>query len=189
MCIDIIKHFERHLGPIQHGWNSKLDGWHAPFQVIQMGGGSIKGAKVLVTLGLSNYSLSINDKSTHLRQELMFMFYEEDGPRNLPAVLQQVGLEALSRDKAYSLGEVLGPRGELTTGSELEALFITQPVYLPDSFHVFRPVGDEPIVIGWLVPITVSEAAYIKIHGRLSFEDKLELFDPDLLNFNRKAIL
>ena len=185
----LVEHFERYLGPIQKGWSKEADGQLLPFQVILMGGGPIAGAQVLLTLGLSDRALRVGNTSKRLRQELMFMFRESDGPRNLPGVLQHVALEALAKDQAYGVGDVLGPRRELRMGSTLEALFVAPPVYLPDSFHVFRAAGSDPVVVGWLVPIAASEAAFVKSRGSSGFEDELERFDPDLLDFNRKAIV
>jgi hypothetical protein len=118
----------------------------------------------------------------------MFMFRTSDGARNLPGVLQQLGTEALVKDQAYGLGDVLGPRGELRVGSIMEALYVAPPVYLPESFHVYRPHDGEPVVMGWLVPISASEAEFVRVHGASRFDDELGRHDPDLLDFDRRPI-
>lgn len=185
----LVEHFERHLGPIQHGWSSNAEGLAVPFQIIQLGGGTIEGVQTLVTLGLSNFPLCVGGTSRRLRQELMFMFRESEGPRTLPALLQQVAGEALERDQAYSVGEVIGPRNDLSAGSSLSALYVAMPVYLPDSFHVHESPALGSVVVGWLVPITSSEAAYVRVHGAPTFDHELARHDPDLLDFRRGGIV
>lgn len=185
----IVEHLEHYLGPVDAGWSRDADGRRMPFQLALFHDSPIKGAWVLATVGLSSVQLRVGQTEKRLRQELMFMFRGSEGPRNLPGVLQQVALEALARDQAYAVGDVLGPRGELRTGSILEALYVSAPVYLPDAFHVLRPEGGDPIVIGWLVPVSASEAAFLRARGGSRFEDELERSDPDLLDFERDAIV
>ena len=91
---ELIQHFEKHLGPVVSGWTKGANQQQLPFQVVLMQTSPIEGARVLTTLGLSNVALRVGSTSRRLRQELMFMFRASDGPRNLPGVLQQVGLEA-----------------------------------------------------------------------------------------------
>ena len=184
----LVDHFEKHLGQVVSGWSTDADGQQVPFQVALYESSPSVGARVLATLGLSNVPLRVGGTQRRLRQELAMMFRESDGPRNLPGILQQVGLEALAKDQAYAVGDILGPRGELRTGSALEALYVAPPVYLPDSFHVFRTETSEAIVIGWLVPISASEAHFARARGVSSFEEQLERLNPDLLDFKRSPI-
>lgn len=187
MTAPLIQHIEQHLGRIEGGWSKDAHGQALPVQVVLLGKSPVAGAKVLCTLGLSNVALGVGDGARRLREELVVMFREEDGERNLPAVLQQLAMEALSRDRAYSVGDVIGPRDELRTGSALSAFYVALPVYMPDSFQVCR-TAPEPIVFGWLVPITRSEAKFIEARGADAFEDLLEAAEPDLLDFGRSGI-
>jgi len=184
---NLIEHLETHLGQIVGGWDRDADGNKSPIQVVHFEKCPMPGARVLTTLGLSKFALGYRDGSRRLRQELVMMCREADGYRNLPGILHDVALEALSKDRACAVGDVLGPRGELVTGSPLEALYVTLPVYLPETFHIFK--GDEySIVFAWLVPITASEANLVRSKGRIAFEDVLEKFDPDMLDFARPSI-
>jgi hypothetical protein len=185
----VVDHLEQYLGRILHGWSMDEDGQKLPFQVVQFERSPIQGAQVLATLGLSHVPLRVGNTQRRLRQELIMMFRESDGPRNLPGILQQIGLEALARDRAYAVGEVIGPRSELQTGSALEALYVTVPVYLPDSFQAFKPEVGDGVVFGWLVPISRSEAEFARTQGRMAFEKELERTDPDLLDFKRSAVV
>jgi hypothetical protein len=123
-----------------------------------------------------------------LRQELVAMFREADGHRNLPGILQELAAEAITKGSAYSLGDVVGPRGELRVGANVSAVYTALPVYLPDSFHVCRSTP-EPVVFAWMVPITDAEAVFARTRGRAAFEDALEATDPDLLDYSRGSIV
>ena len=186
---DLIQHLEIHLGQIVGGWSQHEEGKRLPFQIALFERGPVPGSRTLATLGLSDVRLKLGETERRTRQELVLAFRDDFGYRNLPGVLQQVGLEAIQRDRAYLAGEVIGPRGELITGSELEALYVSVPVYFPEGFHVCRPPVGEPIVFGWLVPICGSEASFICNQGWAAFEQKLEHHDPDLLDFGRRSII
>jgi hypothetical protein len=46
----------------------------------------------------------------------------------------------------------------------MEAVYAAIPVYLADQFAVYE--GDEkPVVIVWLVPISATEASYVRRYG------------------------
>jgi hypothetical protein len=117
------------------------------------------------------------------------MYRDADGPRNLPGILQQLALEAIAKDRAFSVGDVAGPRGELRAGATLEALYVAVPNYLPDSFQVLRRDTEEPIVFAWLVPISATEASFARAEGRDRFEAALQECNPDLLDFARSSIV
>jgi Suppressor of fused protein (SUFU) len=188
MIPPLIKHCEDHLGPIISGWSRNTTGDQLPFQVALFEKSPLPGVQVLCTLGLSNVLLRVGEGTRKLRQELVAMFREIDGPRNFPGILQQLGMDALGSGAAHALGDVIGPRGELRAGSSVSALYTALPVYLPDSFHVCRRTPD-PVVFAWMVPITDAEAEYARRQGREAFEAALESADPDLLDISRESIL
>ena len=188
MTPSLIKHCEDCLGPIVSGWSKDATGAPLPFQVALFERSPLPGVRVLSTLGLSNVPLRVGQGTRRLRQELVAMFRDPDGPRNLPGLLQQLGTEALRKDAAYALGDVVGPRGELRLGANVSALYTALPVYLPDSFQVCRSTPD-PVVFAWMVPITDAEAVFATTRGRDAFEAALESAAPDLLDVSRKSIL
>ena len=67
----------------------------------------------------------------------------------------------------------------------MEAMYVAIPVYLPDDFAVY---DDEQIVIAWLVPISPSEADFVKSHGWGVFEKCLVKADPDLTDIFRPSL-
>ena len=190
MMPPLMRHIEDHLGPILMGWSADADGQTLPFSVVLCDYAPIPGMRVLVTMGLSTHLLSTGKPGKFLRQELVAIFREADGPRSLPGMIQQLGLEALSEGRAYALGEVIGPRGELVADSTVSAFYVALPVYLPQSFYVCRNAApNEQVVFAWLVPVTTSEAGFVRANGLAAFEDKLHRADPDLLDYKRSAIV
>jgi hypothetical protein len=184
----LIRHLEDHLGRITRGWRTGEHGGPLPFDVVELERSPLAGVKVLSTVGLSKTPLCVAGATKHLRQEYVAMFRESDGARNMPALLQQIGTEALAKGRGHMIGDVLGPRGPLRAGATVSALYVAMPVYLPESFASCRE-GDEAIVFAWLVPITAAEAHYIREHGSHAFEDLMERLDPDVLDLERQGIV
>jgi hypothetical protein len=184
----IIDHLEQTLGRIIEGWASDADGRKLPIQIALFPRGPAEGTRALATIGLSKHKLLMGDTGRTVRQELVIAFREEDGPRNLPGVMQQVAMAALDQGRAYLRGDVIGPRGPLFAGSSYEALYVAIPVYFPDSFHQFQPEAGDAIVLAWLVPITHGEAHLVQRRGWSFFEDQLEAQDPDLLAADRTGV-
>jgi len=185
----LMKHIEDHLGPILAGWTTDPDGNKQPFQIV-ICNSPVAGAKVLLTLGLSSKPLWTEAQGLR-RQEMLMMFRETDKPRSLPVVLQELALQAWSRDQAFALGDVIGPRGPIVEGGTVSAFFVAPPAYLPESFAFVRGIGPvrATVLFGWLVPIAETEAAFVRANGAEAFEDELMSSSPDLLDFRRASIV
>lgn len=180
----LIDHLERYLGEIEGGWSRDADGHQMPFQVARFPHGSGSGTVSFATLGLSRYPLR-DASGKEIRHELLMIVPERLREGVIPGLLQQVGQESLSAARPLLRGEVIGPRGALVAGSEMEAMYVAIPVYLPDDFAVY---DDEQIVIAWLVPISPSEADFVKSHGWRVFEKCLVKADPDLTDIFRPSL-
>jgi hypothetical protein len=111
------------------------------------------------------------------------------GDSIFPSLLQQVGVEAISRHRPYLRGDVIGPRGTLLAGTEMTALYVSPPVYLPDAFAGYRSADGTSRIFGWLIPITSAEATLIQQQGWTRFEDELCRVNPDLLDVKRASIV
>lgn len=183
--MSLIDHLELHCGEMVGGFSELQD----EFQVIQLPRGPVGGTAVLSTLGLSRHVMHSPHGGKEFRMELVMLFRESDGRRNLPGVLHQAGIEALRDHHGLSRGDVIGPWGPLRDGATVAALYATAPAYFQKSFHVYTPTdGTLPIVLVWLVPVTASEADFVRRVGWDPFETELERQDPDLLDFARSAI-
>jgi hypothetical protein len=71
----------------------------------------------------------------------------------------------------------------------MEALYVSIPVYLPDSFATYESPTGIACAFAWLVPITSQEAKFAIANGWEAFEDKLASVDPDLLDLERKSVV
>lgn len=91
----LITHLESHLGPITGGRVTDADGIRVPFQVVRFDGGPVPGTVTLMTLGLSEKPLLL--AHSRIRQELIISVHARCMSPNLPGVLQQVGIEVISR--------------------------------------------------------------------------------------------
>lgn len=184
-----IKFLESHLGEIEYGWNTDFEDKTLPFQIVKYKRGPFAGTVSYSTLGLSNQDLASPISNKIIRQELIFVSYANLGDKNIPGILQQVGLQAINNKIAYLRGDVIGPNGKLFEHSSLEALYSSIPVYFPESFQTFNEDGDVPTIQTWLFPITFNEVKYIKENGWDAFEDRLVELDPDLVDFKRESII
>jgi hypothetical protein len=178
----MIEHLEGHFGPIEVGWSKDADGVAMPFQVVRMPARSLEGHCAFATLGLGTHPLRSPLSGKLIRHELLFVAPRGFGDRSIPGLLQQVGLDALRRGQAYLRGDVIGPRGQLFQGSEMQAFYVAMPAYFPDSLATYKPPRGEEVVVAWLVPISMQEATYIRMKGWEAFEDALSRLDPDLAN-------
>lgn len=184
----LVDHLESHLGRIEVGWSESDEGEPLPFQVVRFSGGPVEGCRVFSTLGLSRYPLLSRVSHKMIRHELVLLARRGFGDKNLPGLLQQLGLECLKDNTAYLRGDVIGPRGVLFDGSTLQALYVAMPAYFPDSFASFQPAEGEAVVMVWLVPISAGEALFVRERGWQSFEDALLRYDPDLSDFTRPPL-
>ncbi|NOU68829.1 hypothetical protein GC096_32945 [Paenibacillus sp. LMG 31461] len=148
---------EKHMGKIQYGWTSNESNQKLPFQIVKYAGGPFSGTVSYSTLGLSNEELRSSVSGKQIRQELIFTSYAFHGDNNIPGILQQIGQQALKNKTAFLRGDVIGPYGQLFDKSELEALYVTCPVYFPDEFQTYTTENKTSIVQSWIVPITSKE--------------------------------
>ena len=171
-------HLETHLGTIGRGFS--CDGLTvAEFPTPP----TLSGCRAYSTLGMSHHGLTsrVNDRPVQL--EFVMLGRTEQCPGPIPSVLCDVSEETIASHNAVLRGDVIGPRGPIATGSEMEALYATNPVYLPDAF---ASVGTVAIV--WLVPISRAEANLVVDRGWDVFESVLVREDPDLTNLHRSSV-
>jgi suppressor of fused protein SUFU len=183
----LIDHLEGVLGPIQEGWSDGPDGVRMPFQIVRFDVGSGPGTISFSTLGLNRHPLSSVTSGREIRHEILMVVPESLRKGSVPSLLLQAGKTALANGSALLRGDVLGPQGPLVAGSSMEALYVSIPVYWPDSFATCVEDGKD-VVIAWLIPISSSEAEYVSQYGWNAFEDRLAEADPDLTDIFRTPI-
>ncbi|WP_370946780.1 suppressor of fused domain protein [Amycolatopsis sp. cg5] len=176
---DLVSHLEARLGPIRGGWRDDIDP-ESGLQVARFADDlPFAGVTTLVTLGLSNSHL----EGGH--QELLMHLPVSMGNMG-PALLDfarklKASGRVLARGEYVRLGE-----GFLGTG-EMSGLLAYGPVYLPDGFGTCE-VGDHPVVIAWLIPITPAEERFVDTHGWRALEEAFEAEDPDLTDPARPSV-
>lgn len=181
----LIAHLERHLGRLERGWGESADGRQLPVQVVQFANPTGGVPLSYATLGLSEHVLRM--PSGEVRHELLCCG-PSDGSLNPAPLMVTVAEDLIASGRSLVKGQVLGPSGPLLEGTELEALYCAAPVYFPDEFAVMRDVRP-PVVIVWLVPISRSEAAFVRDRGWDAFEDLLLERDPNLLDWGRPSLV
>lgn len=184
---DVINHIEKFLGKMAWGYSIQGFDFITKIQVARFDNQPMQGATTFVTTGLSSKRLTQTDYS-NIRQELVFCFRGDESLfEEIAKLLGLIASDVITSGQALIRGQVLGPAGPLFTKSTLKALYITYPVYFPEEFHKF--LGSRPQTsFVWLVPIHSSENHYINTCGWSSFENALEVQDPDLLDLDRCPI-
>lgn len=186
----VYEHLEAFSGKMLRGWSVNADGESMPFQVVQMSGGPYAGTVMFATLGLSNFPLpngKVGDKARMIRHELLIVVPDDAIPSNIAGIIQQAGLEAISRNAAYLCGEMLGPKGHIFEGYEPKALYASNPVHFPEGFWSVKADGVGDVALVWLVPMLDSEVQYLQANGWPLFEKKWEMDDPDLVDYRRTS--
>lgn len=180
----LIRHLEKHLGPIQAGWPMRSAG-EAVF-IVKFEDQPFAGAVTFTTLGLSETILH-QLAGGNTRQELLFSTYATENDEEIASLVMTVVDEIVEANHALARGQVLGPAGPILDDAKAEALYCTHPVYFPDPFHTVTGV-DPAVYFVWLVPVMKAEATFVRNHGWDKFETLLEKQNPDLLNLNRKPV-
>jgi hypothetical protein len=139
-----------------------------------------KGAHTLATVGLAS----------RFGQELLFFCYSRQLWRDAPRLLAAIGSEMLKGGAGLQRGQVLGPAGPIAPGSTLDAFYVCEPGYLPESFDPLVVADGSHVHFFWLLPIQKEESTWIATHDseEFRFEQILEELDPDLLDLGRSAI-
>ena len=107
----------------------------------------------------------------------------------MPGVLQQIGAEMLRTETAVEPGQVIGPGGEIVSGSDLVAFYVSGPFFMAEDAAVYRNESEGAIVFAWLVPISAHEANYIRVAGAAAFEDLMISSHADFADFQRSSII
>jgi hypothetical protein len=186
--MNLFQHLEHFLGETAGGWkNPAGENW--PFQVLQFSGGPMADVTTLCTLGLSDFPLADPGSRKVMRHELLFMVRSAFGCRNIPAILHDLGKEAIDRGRPYLRGELIGPRGKLFADTDMAALLLFTPVYLPREFWIHSPPTGETRFFVWAIPITAGEASYVAANGWQPFVDTMVQVNADLLDIYRASIV
>ena len=150
--------------------------------------GVLQGLNSYSTLGLSNFGLASPISQKIIHHELFVSLANLDGPRNVPAVIQQLAEKTIDANCALIRGRVIsGETGHVISGTPFTAFYVAAPVYWPDEFSVCE-VGEMSVAFAWLVPITNRESEFVSRFGWSAFEDRLIEAELDMCDINRKEL-
>jgi hypothetical protein len=103
------------------------------------------------------------------------------------AALAIVNADPASR---LGVGSIVALRRPWTGTSPAENLLVLPPYVLGPGLEVYAPPGGERrIVVLWLVPITSSEARFVRMHGVQRFEELMQRSEVNLANPLRQPIV
>lgn len=143
------------------------------------------------TLGLSRHVLALPDGRT-IRMELLALSassFDEACGKRWASVMDQIATGIVHSHNAPLLGNFYGPAGPMFEGKKLEALYVANPMVLPEAFWDSDLEEGAPVFFAWLVPLYAAEAAYRRHHGWSKLEDELERQDPDLFDLDRGSLV
>jgi hypothetical protein len=185
----LFDHIERYLGQINASWMDMLDGEQCPFQVARCAGG-VEDTVFFCTLGLGNYPLKgragAEDKA--IRHELLIAVPRFFGTRNVPPLLQQLGMISLNRKKAFWKGEVIQGTNPVFAAWPFRGFYVSHPcVIAADEFAECRREDGEPVNFVWMAPLYQVEIDFVKKHGVTRLEEIFMEKEMDLVDLNRKA--
>jgi hypothetical protein len=185
----LIDHIEKYLGRIESGWTCSPQGEKLRFQVVKCFGGRAEQARAFCTVGLSNFQLRSHVSDKLIRQELLILIPESCADQNIPAVLQQLGNAALDHKAAFLCGEIIERSNPIFRNRPFYAFVAAVPVLLPDDFAVYTDENGNEIVFAWMVPITKTEADFVRREGWDKLENILIDQGIDLLDIDRKSAI
>jgi hypothetical protein len=188
---NLVDHIESYLGPIQESWHSMPDGEECPFRIVRCSG-AIDNTSVFCTFGLQNHAFkdTPNLIGKPIRHELLIAVPEVLGNRNIPALVQQLGLIALRRHKPFLRGEVIGGSHKPFPGMPFVGFYSSSPTFLKnDEFQVYERGDGSQVVFVWLIPIYESEIDLVRARGWNSLEDLFVEKCVDLVELSRESVV
>jgi hypothetical protein len=108
----------------------------------------------------------------------------------LVEMLAALALVNADPDKRLGVGSIVALRRPWTGRSPAENLLVLPPYVFGPGFEVYAPPGEERrIVVLWLVPITSSEARFVRMHGVQRFEELMQQSEVNLADPLRQPIV
>jgi len=93
-------------------------------------------------------------------------------------------------DKRLGVGSILHLGRPWTGSSAAQNLLVLPPYVFGPGFEVYEPPQEERrIVVLWLVPITSSEARYVRRYGVQKFEELLQRSEANVADPGRAPIV
>lgn len=184
MIEGLVRHLERHLGPIAGEWDADPAGNELPFGIVHYTpvavGQAPPGTEVFTTLGLSDYELGEHG----VRIELMMISPLGMTAGTVPPLLHHAGLMPIEADQVPEFGDMYTDVAGLRQVSPMDILYVGRPLYQKPGFSPFDN-GFERVHTLWLIPIYEGEAEFVEEEGWQSFEQLMWDLDVDPTDYVR----
>lgn len=182
----IFDHIERYLGQVDGRWGNTADGDPSPFQVVRCAGRVID-TTFFCTLGLGNYPLpNLRPVNKITRQEILIAVPEAFGTRNVPALLQQLGIIAIRRKRPLMRGEIMMGTNPVFSEWPFRGLYVSHPFVVGDNaFTECVREDGKHVQFAWLAPIHQQEIDYARKYGHAKLEALFAERAIDLVDLNR----
>lgn len=180
--MDLIQHIEKHVGRIENSW--QLPDFPS-FQVLRFRNQPNSGITTFCTLGMSRAKLHL----PNLRLvKLEFIFSIKEGlydDEDVASFLLTFTQSIIESGTAVLRGEVIGPGPPIFSNCKSNNIYCSIPVFFGDEFDLFDSKPIQTVFV-WLIPLTETDANFIKVNGWRRFEDELEkiettsFWNPDI---------
>lgn len=185
----LISHIENYLGKIERACTRTSEGKDLSFHILKCTEGQVSDTKAFCTIRLGSHCLPSKTSDKVIHHELVMMVPSIFPDSNIPALLQQLGSFAIQRNSAYLRGEVVGgtESGAIFKDKPFTAFYVATPNALPEQFATYPCKDGQSLVFAWLIPITTSEAHFVRTHGWEKFEDLLADRNADMVDLRRSS--
>ena len=181
----LFRHIERYLGPINASWMETIDGRKCPFQVVRCTG-RVADTVFFSTLGLSGHSFP--HPSSAFRHELVIAVPRTFGTRNVPPLLQQLGMIALERDRPFFEGDVMLGKNPVFAEWPFRGFLASHPCVIEDdAFADCTREDGQRVQFVWMAPLYQSEIEFVRAHGLSRLEERFIEKQIDLVDLNRQS--
>ena len=93
-------------------------------------------------------------------------------------------------DKRLGVGSIVALGRPWTGSSAAQNLLVLPPYVFGPGFEVYEPPGENRrIVVLWLVPVTSSEARFVRRHGVQKFEELMQRCEANVVDPGRAPIV
>jgi len=186
MIEGLVRHLERHLGPVAGEWDTDPDGNELPFSIVHFApvaeGQAPPGTEVFMTLGLSDYELGEHGA----RIELMMIAPTGMTAGTVPPILHHAGVMPIDADAPPELGDIYTEVDGMREVSPMDTLYVGRPLYQKREFSPFDN-GFERVHVLWLIPVHDDEAAFVEDEGWQAFEQLMWDLDVDPTDYVRDS--
>lgn len=184
----LVEHFERRLGTITGGSKRKIDG----VQIVHYANGRFVDVEAWSTLGMSRHVLATRGTESRYLLEIFLAVRSvpNHSVKDIGWCVEWIAEIMVDRHEARIRGDVQELPAPIHELSTLDHVYFANPVYYDEAFYdvEVEPNGQRAGIV-WLIPIGRREAQFVREHGWRSFEEQLELVDPDLFDMTRPEIV